>query len=198
MGEKMRQQIAEEAARLMLENGEASFHIAKRKAAEKTGLTTDDDLPSNQEIEAQIKRRQTLFDGEAHIKLIRDKRQNALSAMGFFKDFTPLLTGPVMDGTASRYSPIEIHLFADTVEEVTIFLIENNIPFQLIDKRLKMGKNEEMQVPVLSFYADEQLMEVSVFPAKYRNHSPLSPVDGTPQKRMNIKKLQKLLLNEAQ
>lgn len=198
MGEKMRQQIAEEAARLMLENGETSFNIAKRKAAEKKGLGPEDDLPSNQEIEAQIKLRQTLFDGEAHINLIRDKRQNALSAMGFFKGFSPMLTGPVMDGTASRYSPIEIHLFADAVEEVTIFLMENKIPFQIIDRRLRMGKNEEMQVPVLSFYADEQLMEVSVFPPKFRNHSPLSQVDGSPQKRMNIKKLQKLLSNEVQ
>lgn len=193
MRSNVRQKIAEEAARIMLDQGETDYHNAKQKAAAKSSVSDKDDLPSNQEIEDQIKLRQTLFDPGAQKELIRLKRLEAQKAMTFFQDFNPLLAGPVMEGTASKYSPIEIHLFVDAVEEVTIFLMEHDVPFQIIDRRLRMGKNEELTVPVLSFYAHDQLVEVSVFQPKYRSHSPLSPVDGAPQRRINRDKLQKLL-----
>lgn len=197
MRSNARQQIAEEAARIMIEHGETSYHLAKQKAAQKNVVESQADLPTNQEIEEQIKLRQSLFDPEAQKKLILKKRLEALSAMKFFKDFEPYLAGPVLDGTASKYSPIDIHLFVDAVEEVTIFLMEHNVPFQLIDRRLRLGKDDELTVPVLSFYADDQLIELSIFQHKYRAHSPLSPVDGAPQKRAHIAKLEKLIDKDA-
>lgn len=197
MKSNTRQQIAEEAARIMIEQGETNFHAAKQKAAQKSVVESQADLPTNQEIEDQIKFRQSLFDPEAQKKLISKKRLEAVRAMKFFKDFEPHLTGAVLEGTASKYSPVEIHLFVDALEEVTIFLMEHNVPFQLVDRRLRLGKSDEITVPVLSFYADDQLVELTVFSHKYRSHSPLSPVDGAPQKRVSLMKLEKIIRKEA-
>ena len=192
----LRQQIAEEAAKIMIENGERDYHAAKLKAAKQIVVYDQTDLPSNQEIEEHIKKRQAIFGASQQQELIRSKRLEAQKAMNFFKDFNPCLTGPVLDGTASRYSPIEIHLFVDAMEEVTIFLMDHDVPFQLSDRRMKLGKNEEITVPVFSFFANDQEVEVSAFSPKYKSHSPLSPIDGAPQKRANLKKLQKLLEND--
>ncbi|MDX1812580.1 MAG: hypothetical protein R3240_11565, partial [Gammaproteobacteria bacterium] len=60
------------------------------------------------------------------------------------------------------------------------------------------GKNEEIRVPVLSFYASDQPVELTVFPYKYRNHSPLSSIDNAPQRRVNLKKLEKLLASDQE
>lgn len=188
-----REQIAEEAARIMIEQGERDFHAAKIKASRIHTISSQADLPSNQEVENHIKKRQSTFGFNSQRELVSKKRLEAQIAMNFFRDFDPYLTGPILDGTATKYSPIEIHLFVDAVEEVTIFLMEHNAPFQLKDKRMRMGKNEEIVIPVISFIANDQELEVSVFPIKYRNHSPLSPIDGAPQRRVNIAKLKKLI-----
>ncbi|MDX1812905.1 MAG: hypothetical protein R3240_13195, partial [Gammaproteobacteria bacterium] len=121
MNSDLRQEIADEAARIILEHGETNYYLAKQKAAKQKSVVSQSDLPTNQEIEEQVKRRLSLFDGKAQQDLIRSKRLEALSAMKFLQEFAPALTGPVLDGTASKYSPIEIHLFVDTVEQVTIF-----------------------------------------------------------------------------
>ncbi len=197
MSSTTRQQIAEEAARIMLEHGERDFQSAKLKAAKASGLIDQSALPSNQEIEEQIKQRQVIFTPDTHKALIYNKRLQAQNAMIFFRDFNPHLTGAVFDGTASKYSPLEIHLFVDTVEEVTIFLLEHNAPFQLSERKLRLGKNEEITVPMLRFYADEQEVEVTVFLPKYKNHSPISSIDGAPQRRANLKKLQKVMESDS-
>ena len=50
--------------------------------------------------------------------------------MRFFKRFEPRLVGAVLDGTADKHSAICLHLFNDTLEEVTGFLQEQGIPYE--------------------------------------------------------------------
>lgn len=131
----LRQSIASAAARLMAEDGIADYGQAKRKAARNLGATDNESLPSNEEVEAELRAYQALFQEEEHPERLRELRQAALEVMEFLDDFRPYLTGPVLDGTAGRYAEIEIDLFADSAKDVEIFMLSRNIPYDHANNR---------------------------------------------------------------
>ena len=82
----LRQAVAEEAARVMAEQGIDDFLFAKRKAAERLGVVDASILPRNTEIEAALFARRRLFSGGRHDEAIADLRRAALQAMHFLGD----------------------------------------------------------------------------------------------------------------
>jgi hypothetical protein len=131
----LRQSIASAAARLMAEDGIGDYGQAKRKAAKNLGLGEGDTLPSNEEVEAELRAYQALFQDEEQSQRLHELRQSALDTMEFLADFRPYLTGAVLDGTAGRYAEIEIELFADSAKDVEIFLLSNNISYEIAANR---------------------------------------------------------------
>lgn len=131
----LRQSIASVAARLMAEDGIGEYGQAKRKAAKSLGATDSEALPSNEEVEAELRTYQALFQSEEQAERLQELRHAALEAMGFLQDFRPYLTGAVLDGTAGRYAEIEIDLHADSAKDVEIFLLSRNIPYEHADNR---------------------------------------------------------------
>ena len=63
--ENLRRALAQEAARIMSEHGIRDFLTAKRKAAERFGVTDGSVLPKNTEIEDALAEYQRLFGGDA-------------------------------------------------------------------------------------------------------------------------------------
>lgn len=131
----LRQSIASAAARLMAEDGVADYGQAKRKASRNLGLGEGVALPSNEEVEAELRTYQALFQDEEQETRLRELREAALKTMEFLADFRPYLTGAVLDGTAGRYAEIEIEIFADSAKDVEIFLLSRNIPYELAANR---------------------------------------------------------------
>ena len=70
---ELREQLAQEAARLMAENGIEDFGLAKRKAAERLGISHAGVLPSNSRIQECLAERQRIF-----APVIHDRRLSAL------------------------------------------------------------------------------------------------------------------------
>ena len=62
--ENLRRALAQEAARVMAEHGIRDFLFAKRKAAERFGVTDNAVLPKNTEIEDALAEYQRLFGGD--------------------------------------------------------------------------------------------------------------------------------------
>ncbi|MCA1791829.1 MAG: hypothetical protein LC667_18860, partial [Thioalkalivibrio sp.] len=58
---RTRQRLAEEAARIILEEGVRDYGQAKRKAADHLGITGRPELPTNTEIETALLERNRLF-----------------------------------------------------------------------------------------------------------------------------------------
>ena len=79
--ENLRRAVAQEAARIMAEHGIQDFRAAKRKAAERFGVTEEGALPSNAEIEESLVAYQRLFGGDAHNATLQAQRRAALRAM---------------------------------------------------------------------------------------------------------------------
>ena len=85
-----RQQLAHEAARLMAEGGIRDYHQAKLKAAQRLGIHDDASLPRNREIEDALREHQRLFAPSDQATALRRRREAALRALEFFRDFVAM------------------------------------------------------------------------------------------------------------
>jgi hypothetical protein len=190
---QMRERLAQEAAQILAETGSRDFFAAKRKAAEHLGAVDTRNMPSNQEIEEALMTYQRLFRADRQPQELRRLRHVALQAMHFFARFRPRLVGSVLRGTADTNSTVTLHVYAGAVEEVGLHLMENAIPFETADKRLRFGIERYQTLPVYRFLADETPVEVIVFPLDGSLQAPLSPVDGKSMQRADIAAVEKLL-----
>ncbi|MGW8310210.1 MAG: hypothetical protein ACWGNB_04020 [Thiogranum sp.] len=195
--QQMRTRIAQEAARLMSEEGIQDFYAAKRKAAQHLGAPDTRNMPRNQEVEAALQEYQRLFRGEQQSGHLRVLREAAVQAMRFLAGFRPRLVGSVLSGTAGRHADINLHLFADTPEEVSLFLMDNSIPFHPAQKRLRISREAWQEFPAYEFMAGEQAVELVVFPSEGRREAPRSPVDGRPMRRARVEEVEALLADSA-
>ncbi|MCK9989057.1 MAG: nucleotidyltransferase [Rugosibacter sp.] len=125
----LRRAVAIAAARLMAEDGVADYATAKRKAARSLGADNGEGLPTNEEITNELRQYQAIYQEDEQIERLYHMRQTALTAMQLLHEFNPRLTGPVLDGTAARYSPIHLQLVADSSKDLEIWLLTNQIEF---------------------------------------------------------------------
>lgn len=183
---QIRERIAQEAARVMIEGGTRDFQLAKRKAMARLRVTDNSKLPANDEVERAIEAYQRLFLGDRQPSQLTELRRAALNAMKFLKRFKPRLVGPVLTGTADENSEISLHVFAQTAEDVSIFLLENGIDHRPAERRVRMGATDIVRMPAFRFLADGTPIELVVFADSGRRHPPLSPVDGRPMRRANL------------
>jgi hypothetical protein len=143
----MRRLIAQQAARMMAEEGLADYSKAKRKAARQLGCDEDHGLPSNAEIEQELRLHHEIFHSDSQPQLLHLLRSEALRVMQLLERFNPHLAGAVLDGTAGRYADTEIHLFADSLKDVELFLLNKNIPYQSDEKAYRIS-GEKQRLPV--------------------------------------------------
>ena len=145
--EDLRRALAQEAARIMAEHGIEDFLQAKRKAADRLGVNDVAVLPKNVEIEAALRAHQRLFGRDSHDHTLKEQRRIALDTMRLLEEFKPRLVGSVLTGTATNYSDINLHLFADRSESVAIRLIDLGVPHQFYERRVKMDAERTRGLP---------------------------------------------------
>jgi hypothetical protein len=190
---EIRTRVAEEAARIMREQGVHDFLLAKRKAADRLGIVDRNALPANQEISAALATQQRLFGGTAHEDNLRALREAALSAMRLLERFNPRLVGPVLAGTATPHSDISLHVFAATPEEVAFMLMERGVRYRTADRRVRLANGEHASYPSFEFEAGEISVEATVFPEHGLREAPLCPVRGGPMRRARRDEVEALL-----
>jgi hypothetical protein len=193
--DNLRRALAQEAARIMSEQGIDDYGLAKRKAAERFGATDIAVLPKNTEIEAALADHQRLFESHTHSSTIDDLRRTALKAMRLLKRFEPRLVGPVLSGTASSHSEVNLHVFADSPESVALHLMDNSIPHRMLERRFRYEPDRLVPYPIVRFVAGKHEIEAVVFPIDGIRQSPSSPVDGRPMRRANADEVDALLVD---
>ena len=122
--------IAAVAARLMAEDGLDDVELAKRKAAHQLNLPEWIGLPSSQAVYDALRTHQAIFQDSEQRERIVSMRQEALYWMELLAVFHPYLTGSVLDGTAGRFSMIDILLYPDSDKDVEIFLLNQGIAYE--------------------------------------------------------------------
>ncbi len=193
---KVRTLLAQECARLMAEEGVKDFLTAKRKAAGRLGVSKRALLPGNAEIEQALVEYQRLFKANEQPLQLRLLRRTALEAMRFLARFRPRLVGAVLNGTAGPHADVDLHLFADTSEEVALFLLDHAIPFETSERRLRLANGEYANLPVFGFEAGGVDIDLTVFSPGAEREAPRSPVDGRPMRRAGLAEVQALLAGE--
>jgi hypothetical protein len=161
----VRARIAATAARLMAEDGIDDFALAKRKAARQLGALEAQALPTNDEIEAELRAYRALYQADEQEQRIAELREVALDAMRTLEKFNPYLTGPVLKGIAGPYAEIELQLFPDSTKEVEIFLLDRGISFATHEARRFSG-DRMRAVSVLSLAWRDVPMRLSLFDAR--------------------------------
>jgi hypothetical protein len=124
-------EIAVEAARLVVDEG-MEYAAAKRKAARTLGRRGGrSDLPSNEEIEDEVRVHIEIFHGDTQPIELQALRGLALRWMQRLQAFRPHLGGAVWRGAATHLSAVFIDLYCDDPKSAEIELLNQGIPFDL-------------------------------------------------------------------
>jgi len=190
---RVRQQVAAEAARILATEGQRNYGQAKRKAANRLGMSGRSGMPSNSEIAEQLKRYQTLYGGDQHAEALVRLREAALEAMQFFSRFRPKLVGPVLEGTADQHSRITLHLFCDTPDEVVSFLLSRNIRFEQEMRRIRWHDDRYRDLDLVVIEAGGESFELALMAGASWKQPPPDPVDGRAQRRAGTGEVERLI-----
>ena len=199
--DQLRQLIAQQAARMMAEDGINDFAYAKKKAGKQLGVTESSVLPTNAEIEEEVRLYHNIYNADEQPLELAKLRKAALMTMQIFERFSPHLTGSVLDGTAGKFSQTSIHLFADSAKDVEMFLLNQQIPFESSEKSFRISdkpskdKKEKVRktVPVFTLETELGLQKLSVFDVDDMRVAVKRTVDGSNADRADISDLQVLL-----
>ncbi len=186
-GSHLRRAIATAAARLMAEEGIGDYGTAKRKAARSLGASEGEALPTNEEIETELRAWQSLYQEDEQRERVHDLRTIALEVMQLLAEFHPYLTGGALDGTAGRYSAVEIDLYADSSKDVEIALLSHGISYDTMDNR-RIGLDAQLRLdwndfPVL----------ISIYPPVAERQQPKNPHGGHGRQRVRAEAVLELL-----
>jgi len=177
----------------MIEHGILDFGLAKRKAAERLAVANSGALPSNAQIELCLAERQRLFEPEAHGQRLRWLRGLALELMERLHGFEPRLAGPVLTGTATINSVIEVHLFSSTIEAVSSRLTGRGLEPSHCERRYRFGGGRIAVVPGFRVLTGEEEAVLPVFPEHGLREAPFSSVDQRPMRRASLRSVARLL-----
>lgn len=198
--DRIRRMIAREAARLMYEDGVKEYRDAKRKAAKDFGpekvLSLGSHLPSNAEIHAELARLIRMHEGDVQPERLLRMRLLALSFLEMFAPFRPFLVGSVLSGTVTERSDIDLHLFADSLEEIEMFLQEQDIPFDSEVVSIRHG-GEIHDYPHLYLEEDGIVIDCTVYTRAERYRRPVSSITGRPMERADAAHLRKLIAEDT-
>lgn len=189
---RARQRLAEEAARIILEEGVRDYGLAKRKAASHLGMTGRREMPANTEVESAVLERNRLFASVETRREHLERLRAAALVMERLESLEPRLVGPLLLGILEPQPVINLHGFAETVEEVIFQLGDMGIQCRSGERHYRGGN--AMRAPFLSFRGPDGFeIELTVFPADGIRQAPPSPIDGRPMRRLGLTAVQELI-----
>ena len=199
--DQLRQLIAQKAAQMMAEDGINDFGYAKKKAGKQLGVMDASVMPTNAEIEEEIRLYHEIFNADEQPLELAKLRKAALITMQLFGKFNPHLTGSVLDGTAGKFAQTNIHLFADSAKDVEMFLLNQQIPFESSEKSYRLSdkpskdKKDKVRktLPVFTLETELGLQKLSVFDVDDMRIATKKTSDGSNAERADISDLQALI-----
>ena len=127
----LRREIAALAARMMAEDGIQDYGFAKAQRQPANWVPPEaDSLPTNAEIEAELRAWQAIYQDEEHAERLVEMRRAAIEVMRLLAEFRPYLTGAVLDGTAGRYSEVDIEIYSESAKDVEIFFLNRDLRYE--------------------------------------------------------------------
>jgi hypothetical protein len=188
--EQLRAEIAAAAARLIAEDG-ADYGTAKRKAAKQilgNAKVRGEIMPDNAQIEDEVRIYNELFFNDSQPARLLHLRKLALRMMEELAQFSPYLTGAVLNGTAGEHSDIHLQLFTDSPKDVQIFLINKNVDFEVSESAHFKGRNEPVET--VSYLWRNEGIHLAI----YATDDLRGAIRGTPVTRADIEMVRALII----
>ncbi|HEX9392813.1 MAG TPA: nucleotidyltransferase [Usitatibacteraceae bacterium] len=172
----MRRRIAIAAAGLIAE-GMTDYRAAKMKAARRLNCDMAEALPDNREIDVAVREHMAIFQGNSQPQELFELREIAIKVMHRLEQFSPRLLGPVLTGTANRFSNIELEVLTEDEKTFTLFLLNENIAYEV---SVRPNGKLRKQTRVYGFLIDEAPISVAVFvsAAERAQQRAYSGIDG--------------------
>jgi hypothetical protein len=190
--QRMRERIAQQAARLIAEDGLQDYALAKLKAARQIGAPDTHNLPNNSEVEQALRDYQSLYQKDEQGERLRLLRRQALAVMQQLERFNPYLIGSVLNGTATRYSDINLQVFADSAKAVELFLLSKQLPYKSGEIRLHFG-GDARAFPVFTLQGEDTEINITVLATEDMRQIPRGRPDKRPLERARAKQVETLL-----
>lgn len=184
--------LAGEAARILVEEQLTDYGLAKRRAAERLGLSSRGAMPDNARVEAEVLAYQRLFGGRAYADRLRLLRRTAVQAMKLLARFEPRLSGAAVSGAISQAHRVQLHCFPDQAELVDVFLAERGFEVEVDERDYRYGDGRVESVPLACFQAGGVGVDVALFAPGQERRSPLSHSNGRPAPRLNLAEAEQL------
>lgn len=184
--------LASEAARILVEEQLTDYGLAKRRAAERLGLSSRSALPDNARVEAEVLAYQRLFGGRAYAERLRLLRQTAVQAMKLLAGFDPRLSGAAVSGAISAAHRVQLHCFPDQPELVDVFLAERGFAVDDDERDYRYGDGRVESVPLARFQAGEVGVDVALFAPGQERRAPLAISNGRPAPRLSLVEAERL------
>jgi hypothetical protein len=194
--DRLRRQIAWEAARLMYGRQESEYYRAKLKAARRLcgSWIKPHDLPTNSEIRDQIQTFARLHEGDKRTENLREMRVEALRLMRILRAFRPRLIGSTLTGHVRQGSDIDLHVFSDSIEAVTGSLDDEGLEYEVERKRVRKHGDERIFTHV--HIPDRFPFELTIYALSLSSFAFTSSITGKPIERASIAALEQLLQTE--
>ncbi|MCB9766331.1 MAG: nucleotide-binding enzyme [Alphaproteobacteria bacterium] len=200
--DRLRQQITEEAARLMYAEGVGQYFDAKRIAARRLLGTSGArqlqfrprDLPSNGEIREAMLALARRAEGEDQARRLFALRVQALVIMEVLLDFRPRLIGSVSTGHVRRGSDVDLHVFTVDVDVLTAALDAEGIGYTVepVLIRISGGFKEYTHVHLDTPFP----VELTVYDPRELRVVSRSSTDGRPIDRVDPARLEARMAEE--
>lgn len=188
-----RVQVAQEAAKFMLDGAENEYLHAKERATLKLGISGHNHFPSNKTVKGMISLLAKAELGEHEIKArVRRMREIALEIMLILDEKDPFLIGSTLSGKIRATSDIDLHAYADDPLEIQ----EKLELCGFTEIELEEIENLKGYFMHLKWEEEGFPVEITVYPWKNRDVQPISSVTGKLMKRADVNALKKILALE--
>ncbi len=189
----LKERMAYEVARIMVEQGLSDFDRARRKAAARTGILDRRHWPSNEAVQEAISTQRRLFRTHRHGAEQGFLWCQAIQAMRLFQAFEPRIAGSALEGLMDPALGLELFLFADQPEEVLFELMDQRIPWRDGQRLMRYPDGQANALPVFRFLAGDTAVALIVLPRRALRHPPLDPVTERPLRGIRVEELERLV-----
>ena len=180
----------------MYERVESEYFRAKMKAARRfcKGWVKPADLPSNAEIRDEIQSFARLHEGEKRLENLLEMRLEALHLMRLLRRYRPRLIGSVFTGHIRKGSDIDLHLFSDSIDAITLDLDSEGYVYDVEKKQVR--KNNEERIFTHIHIQGRFPFELTVYSSDQAHFVFKSSITGKAIERASIAELEQFLAKQ--
>ncbi|MFK5893212.1 MAG: hypothetical protein QM504_08335 [Pseudomonadota bacterium] len=174
-------QIAIKAAQLLYETGSSNFTFAIKKSAKQLDVNNSKLFPKQNEVLKELKMLQGLYDSTQESEFFKQFWfDSALKLVKKLQVFEPHLVDPLSNSLLNPDTPIDLHFFKSTVEELAIFLIDQKINYQLKEMKLLLSRQKLTNISYFESYIKHIRIRLFVFDMNKPAIRPINSIDQKP------------------